>query len=180
VTDDGRDDRNGARAKDSTADGGSIGEAETGDVSNGDRSSAAGGPGAGAMEARAAGGGRGGGVRGASSTAAPRGAAGSPAADERRVILGSEGFQPGAGDDPRTTAGLEEAVPDADDRFDWRGWLLVGVVVVCFLLIPGIILLRPIRVVGFRTTYLVLPLLPAVLLGATAVWVAVRSRRGDR
>ncbi|MEF8779331.1 MAG: hypothetical protein V5A46_01460 [Haloferacaceae archaeon] len=54
------------------------------------------------------------------------------------------------------------------------GWLLVGVVFVAFLGIPGAIYLYP--VLGgsfglpFLTTYLVLPLLPAVGLGIIAVW----------
>lgn len=116
---------------------------------------------------------------------APSGAG--PSADERQpaeaqarerqtVTLGSEGYQPDA-DDSGTTAGLENAVPDADDTFDWRGWLLVAIIAVAFLVVPGLVLLRPLRIIGFQTTYLLLPLLPAVILGATAVWVAVRSRQ---
>lgn len=90
------------------------------------------------------------------------------------VTIGSEGYDP----DQETTAGVENAIPAADDEFDWRGWLLVGVVVVAFLVIPALITLRPVRTGGFRTTYLLLPLIPAFALGATAVWVAVRSRQG--
>lgn len=98
------------------------------------------------------------------------------ATDEQpTVTIGSEGFQPDA--EETTTAGLENAVPDADGAFDWRGWLLVAVVAVSFLALPVFVTLRPLQVVDFRTTYLLLPLLPAVLLGATAVWVAVRSRQ---
>ena len=70
-----------------------------------------------------------------------------------------------------------ETGPD-DQAFGWRGWLLVGVLVVSFLVIPILVTLRPIWLVGFRTTYLVLPMIPAVLLGAVAVWSAVNSRRG--
>ncbi|XVH32083.1 hypothetical protein ACNS7O_02560 [Haloferacaceae archaeon DSL9] len=58
--------------------------------------------------------------------------------------------------------------------FGRQGWLLVGAVVVCFLVIPGIIYLFPYVVTGlglsFFASYLVLPLIPAVLLGAVAVW----------
>lgn len=96
--------------------------------------------------------------------------------DQPTVSIGSAGFRPD-GDDQSTTAGLENAVPEPDEEFGARGWLLVGVVVVCFLLLPVVVTLRPVRVFGFRSTYLLLPLLPAVVLGATAVWVAVRSRQ---
>jgi hypothetical protein len=73
--------------------------------------------------------------------------------------------------------------PPSESGFDWRGWLLVGVVVVSFLVVPAAILYLP-RAQGLiaglglslRDTYLVLPLIPAFLLGAVAVWAAVRSR----
>jgi hypothetical protein len=115
--------------------------------------------------------------------------------DQPAVSIGSEGFQPDAdeagegaaagdaqrttaGDAQRTTAGAENAVPPPEEAFGWRGWVLVGVLVVSLVVFPVVVTLRPVRVVGFRTTYLVLPLLPAFLLGATAVWVALRSRQG--
>jgi hypothetical protein len=60
------------------------------------------------------------------------------------------------------------------EEWDWRGWVLVGVVVVCFLVVPATILLVP-PGGPFKAAYLVLPLLPAFLLGATAVWSAQRS-----
>lgn len=111
-------------------------------------------------------------------------------ADERpTVTVGSEGFQPDADDrfDPDADDGTGQAatpggnaVPAPDGEFDWRGWLLVGVLAVCFLGLPVLVTLRPLRVVGFRTTYLLLPLVPAFLLGATAVWVAIRSRQGEQ
>jgi hypothetical protein len=103
--------------------------------------------------------------------------------EQPTVSFGSEGFQPEedgrttAGGDQRTTAGAENAVPPPDDEFGARGWLLVGVLVVCFVVLPVVVTLRPVRLIGFRATYLLLPLVPAVLLGAAAVWVAVRSRR---
>jgi hypothetical protein len=72
-----------------------------------------------------------------------------------------------------------------DGTFDWRGWVLVGVVLVAFLAVPAAILFLP-QARGFvaslgltlRDAYLVLPLVPAFLLGATAVWAALRSRSG--
>ena len=61
-----------------------------------------------------------------------------------------------------------------------RGWALVGVVVTCFLVVPGIIYLRPAAPgqlgLSFFVAMLVLPMLPALLLGLTAVW----SMRGPR
>ena len=72
-----------------------------------------------------------------------------------------------------------------NDEFDWRGWVLVGVVVVAFLVVPTALLYLPqaqgvVASLGLtlRDAYLVLPLVPAFLLGATAVWAAVRSRSG--
>ena len=61
-----------------------------------------------------------------------------------------------------------------------RGWALVGVVVTCFLVIPGIIYLRPAAPgrlgLPFFAAMLALPMLPALILGLTAVW----SMRGPR
>jgi hypothetical protein len=73
--------------------------------------------------------------------------------------------------------------PTGSGEFDWHGWLLVGVIVVAFFLVPGSILLLPEAqgVIGslgltLRDAYLVLPLLPAFLLAGVAVWAAVRTR----
>ena len=75
-----------------------------------------------------------------------------------------------------------QATP-SESGFDWRGWLLVGVILVCFLVVPAAILYLPqaqglIASLGLtlRDAYLVLPLIPAFLLGAVAVWAAVKSR----
>ena len=75
--------------------------------------------------------------------------------------------------------GFEPIHPDEVDReFDWRGWLLVGAIFVAFLLIPTIIYLYP-HVpstfgLSFWDTYLVLPLVPAIVLGVIAVWATTR------
>ena len=73
--------------------------------------------------------------------------------------------------------------PPPQDSFDWRGWVLVGIVVLSFLVVPAAILYLPhaqgiIAAVGisWRQAYLALPMIPAILLGATAIWAAVRSR----
>lgn len=76
--------------------------------------------------------------------------------------------------------------PPRQEEFDWRGWTLVGVIVVSFLVVPGAILFLPqaewlIAAVGISWTqaYLVLPMIPALLLGATAIWAAVSSRKAN-
>jgi hypothetical protein len=82
-------------------------------------------------------------------------------------------------DDNATAVGTEAATTAETDaaensEFDWRGWTLVGVIVVSFLVVPAIILVRP-PVLPWEVALLVLPLLPAFLLGGTAVWAAVRG-----
>jgi hypothetical protein len=102
--------------------------------------------------------------------------------------------EPGAGDGSGAdstgdgAARVDDAQPrnapePGDAEFDWRGWLLVAAVVVAFLVVPGALYLLPTIQgavadlgLGLRHTYLVLPLVPAFLLGAIAVWSAVRSR----
>lgn len=76
--------------------------------------------------------------------------------------------------------------PPASEEFDTEGWVLVGIVVASFLVVPVVVLWLPqthwlLGSVGFslRQAYLIFPMIPAVLLGATAVWAAVRSRSTD-
>lgn len=83
---------------------------------------------------------------------------------------------------PRSSPPPRQARPtDAD--FGWHGWLLVGVILVAFFVVPVAILALPRAqsLVGslgltLRDAYLVLPLVPAFLLGTVAVWAAVRAR----
>ena len=60
------------------------------------------------------------------------------------------------------------------DGFGRKGWALTGVLLTCVLVIPGIIYAYPYAAGSFGLTffgtYLVLPLIPAVLLGLVAVW----------
>ena len=74
-------------------------------------------------------------------------------------------------DAERTDAGPDE--PEADG-FGRRGWALTAVLMICVLVIPGIIYIYPYAAgslgLSFFGTYLVLPLIPAVLLGLIAVW----------
>ncbi|WP_436901827.1 hypothetical protein [Halovenus halobia] len=69
------------------------------------------------------------------------------------------------------------------EEIDWRGWLLVGVVLVCFFVIPVLILFIPqaqslLASLGLsrRQAYLAMPMIPAILLGITAVWAALRTQ----
>jgi len=73
---------------------------------------------------------------------------------------------------------------ETSDDFGLEGWVLVGMILVGFLVIPIAILILPaaqgiIRSFGLtlRAAYLALPLVPAFLLGAIAVWSALRSRQ---
>ncbi|TQQ80917.1 hypothetical protein EGH24_07105 [Halonotius terrestris] len=70
--------------------------------------------------------------------------------------------------------GADDDGTDDSDGFGRQGWLLVGGVIVCFLVIPGLIYLKPAVPAAaglpFFATFLVLPLIPAVILGLLAVW----------
>ena len=84
---------------------------------------------------------------------------------------GDEGSDKSAGEDDS----LEPTHPDAVDReFDWRGWLLVGVIGFAFVIAPATIYLVPPGADGYRFALLILPLAPAILLAVTAVWATTR------
>ncbi len=80
-----------------------------------------------------------------------------------------------------------EAASDAEDAstdgFGARGWVLVGVLVLCTLVIPGVIYVRPgvLSAIGipYIVSLLVLPLLPAAALGLTAVWAMTVATHGE-
>lgn len=82
--------------------------------------------------------------------------------------------------DDRTADGTD--VPEGEG-LGRAGWVLVAVVVVAFLVIPGVIYLRPTAPAelgfGFLASMLVLPFLPALLLGVTAVWSLAVGRGGE-
>jgi hypothetical protein len=103
---------------------------------------------------------------------------------ETAAPTASEGGEHAPGEDATASEPQRpQYAPPKQEGFDWRGWILVGVVVVSFLVVPGAILYLPYAQsavawlgIDFRTAYLTLPMIPAILLGATAVWAAVRSR----
>jgi len=83
--------------------------------------------------------------------------------------------QPDEITDNETDTSTEPYTGKADgEGFGAQGWILVAAVVVCFLVIPGFIYLFPAAPAQlgwtFFATFLVLPLIPAVLLGVIAVW----------
>jgi len=79
------------------------------------------------------------------------------------------------GADPAVSVSEPEA-----DGFGRKGWALTAVLFTCVLVIPGLSTYtrtrRGARVLVFAT-YLALPLIPAVLLGAVAVWSMTAATR---
>jgi hypothetical protein len=78
-------------------------------------------------------------------------------------------------DAPDATATQLDPTETTDgEGVDRHGWVLVAGVVACFLVVPGLIYLRPAIPAAaglpFFATFLILPLVPAVLLGLLAVW----------
>ncbi|RJX51082.1 hypothetical protein [Halonotius pteroides] len=73
-----------------------------------------------------------------------------------------------------TATQLDPAEATDREEVDRHGWVLVAGVVACFLVVPGLIYLRPAIPAAaglpFFATFLILPLVPAVLLGLLAVW----------
>ncbi|MFB6301319.1 MAG: hypothetical protein ABEH78_00425 [Haloferacaceae archaeon] len=71
-------------------------------------------------------------------------------------------------------AGAVTSAGAAPDGFGTRGWVLVGAVALSTAVVPGLIYAFPALPADaglpFLVAMLVLPLLPAVLLGAAAVW----------
>jgi len=74
--------------------------------------------------------------------------------------------------DPSATDPESDAV--AESTVGPRGWVLVGTVVLATVVVPGVVYLVPALSTDaglpFLVAMLVLPMLPAVLLGVVAVW----------
>jgi hypothetical protein len=103
-----------------------------------------------------------------------------PAGDDVTTV--AAGNDPAADDDPMTddAAATVATPPEQSEGLGRRGWVLVGVVVVSTLVVPGIIYLRPATPgtagLPFLASMLALPMVPALLLGAAALWsVATRD-----
>ncbi len=77
-------------------------------------------------------------------------------------------------EDDREGESLEGVHPAAADReFGRRGWVLVGVIVVAFVVSPLAILLWPPET-NYLVAFLILPLFPAFALAVAAVWATTR------
>jgi hypothetical protein len=105
-------------------------------------------------------------------------------------VSGDGGGSGGGSDDtgptvtvtPDGTTSTEE-VPESEadpDGLGRAGWVLVVAVTVAVLVVPGAIYLWPgggsALGATYRTAMLVLPMIPAVILGLVAVW-SMRDRR---
>lgn len=81
------------------------------------------------------------------------------------------------------TDGLPSDASTPEGHFGQQGWLLVVVVVFSFLVVPGSIYLFPGIPASFGIPYvaafLALPMLPALVLGLTAVWTMTAAANGD-
>ncbi|MFB6155010.1 MAG: hypothetical protein ABEJ22_03880 [Haloferacaceae archaeon] len=82
---------------------------------------------------------------------------------------------------PGEQDGAESRGADGEDELGRAGWVLVAVVVFSVLVVPGVIYLYPATPgeagLPFFAAMLALPMVPALLLGATAVWSL--AARGD-
>ncbi|NLV14987.1 hypothetical protein [Haloarcula argentinensis] len=103
-------------------------------------------------------------------------------ADDESGYVHRPDTEPQSADTPRTDSETDAEAADGPE-FGTSGWILVGMIGVAFLFVPGAILLLPsaqsvISSFGLtlRDAYLTLPLVPAFVLGALAVWSAVRSQ----
>jgi len=103
-------------------------------------------------------------------------------ADDESGYVHRPDTEPQATDTSRAESETGTEAVDGPE-FGTSGWILVGMIGVAFLLVPGAILLLPaaqgvISSFGLtlRDAYLTLPLVPAFVLGALAVWSAVRSQ----
>ncbi len=106
---------------------------------------------------------------------------GSPPSEASRVIDDGDGVRlaPGSTDEgPRVTR--EAQGSGGDEDMGRAGWVLVVVVLLSVLVIPGLIYLYPNAPgdagLSFLLALLVLPFLPALLLGLAAVWSMTAGR----
>jgi len=106
--------------------------------------------------------------------------------DSEGYVHDPEAFGEGRSADDEGSDGSGEAVPRNDpspgrsdltvperERFGLRGWVLVFVLLVAFLVVPAVIVFVPRAALPFEVAFLILPLIPAVVLGVIAVWSAL-------
>lgn len=98
--------------------------------------------------------------------------------DTDRYVHDPSEFEASSGSATRTadTGDGDEEFPDPTPGMGRRGWVLLAAVVLAFFGAPAVIYLRP-PAVPFEVAFLVVPLVPAFLLGMIAVW-AMAGRGG--
>lgn len=107
------------------------------------------------------------------------GSAGDDAGDgDDQYVHDPSAFEASTGDATRTAGpgDGDEEFPDPNPGMGRRGWVLLAAIVVAFFGAPAVIYLRP-PTVPFEVAFLVVPLVPAFLLGMIAVW-AMAGRGG--
>lgn len=62
---------------------------------------------------------------------------------------------------------------DVDREFGWRGYVLLGILFLAFVVAPLGVFYRPLPL-SWRFNLILFPLLPAVALGVAAVWATTR------
>lgn len=84
---------------------------------------------------------------------------------------------------PETDETADTSAKGDADGFGARGWVLVGILVFSVLIVPGVIYLYPAAPseagFSFIAAMLVLPMVPAVLLGLAAVWSMTAATREE-
>lgn len=99
--------------------------------------------------------------------------------DDEGYVHDPEAFDDGGqrrdGSADETDGSLLGVHPTAADRsFGWRGWTLVGLIVLAFVVAPAGIYLLPPGGEGYRFALILLPLFPALFLALGAVWATTR------
>jgi hypothetical protein len=96
----------------------------------------------------------------------------------RDAARAESGDRPG---DPAQGATAADRPRGEDREFGLRGWLLVAMLVLALVVVPVLLYFVPRAQglaaslgLGYRDAFLVLPLVPAVVLAALAVWATTR------
>ncbi len=100
----------------------------------------------------------------------------SPTDDEDGYVHDPDRFDDeGEPVDPADRTSEEPIHPaEADREFDRRGWTLLAIIFVAFVVSPLAIYLYPPGAYGYLFALIVFPLLPAIALAITAVWATTR------
>ena len=67
---------------------------------------------------------------------------------------------------------------EAGELSDFRGWLLVGLVVLALVAVPALVWYLTIGIRADYGVYVALAMVPGLLFGVIGVWTALRHRDG--